>query len=112
MRKLRFRDPDTQRECRFHLFGVAQSGLSRRGLQRARVCRAVAAVGRVRPLCERATDSRAYAIWILAAGLMVGCGIWATHFIAMLAYEPGVDLAYDIALTALSLILAMLITGR
>ena len=27
--------------------------------------------------------------WIMAAGVMVGCGIWATHFIAMLAYEPG-----------------------
>jgi NO-binding membrane sensor protein with MHYT domain len=44
------------------------------------------------------------------AGAATGCGIWATHFIAMLAYEPGVPVAYDIPLTALSLILAIVIT--
>ena len=32
---------------------------------------------------------------------MVGCGIWATHFIAMLAYEPGVPVAYGVGQTAL-----------
>src|ERR1700687_4041219 len=44
------------------------------------------------------------------AGAATGCGIWATHFIAMLAYEPGVPVAYDIPLTALSLVLAVVIT--
>ena len=28
--------------------------------------------------------------WLALAGAATGCGIWATHFIAMLAYEPGV----------------------
>ena len=42
---------------------------------------------------------------------MVGCGIWATHFIAMLAYEPGVPVAYGVSLTALSLLAAMVITA-
>ena len=49
--------------------------------------------------------------WILAAGVMVGCGIWATHFIAMLAYEPGVPVAYGVGQTALSLLAAMVITA-
>ena len=49
--------------------------------------------------------------WIVAAGVTVGCGIWATHFIAMLAYEPGVPVAYGIDQTALSLLAAMVITA-
>jgi diguanylate cyclase (GGDEF)-like protein len=44
------------------------------------------------------------------AGAATGCGIWATHFIAMLAYEPGVPVAYDVPLTALSLVFAIVIT--
>lgn len=50
-------------------------------------------------------------VWLALAGAATGCGIWATHFIAMLAYEPGVAIAYDIVLTGLSLCLAMLITA-
>src|SRR5665213_4246698 len=49
--------------------------------------------------------------WVVAAGVMVGCGIWATHFIAMLAYEPGVPVAYGVGETALSLLAAMIITA-
>ena len=58
----------------------------------------------------RATSGRTRAIWILAAGAATGCGIWATHFIAMLAYEPGIDVAYNIGLTALSLLVAASVT--
>src|SRR5262249_14894076 len=59
----------------------------------------------------RGTLGRVRPAWIVGAGIMVGCGIWSTHFIAMLAYEPGVAVAYGIGLTALSLVAAMLITG-
>jgi NO-binding membrane sensor protein with MHYT domain len=64
-------------------------------------------------LFRRATATAAGTrlIWLALAGAATGCGIWATHFIAMLAYEPGVAIAYDITLTVLSLCLAMLITG-
>ena len=27
---------------------------------------------------------------------VAGCGIWATHFIAMLAYDPGIGAGYDV----------------
>ena len=40
-----------------------------------------------------------------------GCGIWATHFIAMLAYDPGTAAGYNIAITLLSLVLAVAITA-
>jgi PAS domain S-box-containing protein len=51
----------------------------------------------------RATDGRTRVIWILAAGLAGGFGIWATHFVAMLAYEPGITVAYGVTLTVFSL---------
>ena len=49
--------------------------------------------------------------WIAGAGAAAGCGIWATHFIAMLAYEPGVPVGYDVALTTLSLVAAVAMTS-
>jgi diguanylate cyclase (GGDEF)-like protein/PAS domain S-box-containing protein len=58
----------------------------------------------------RAADARARQAWLLLAGAATGCGIWATHFIAMLAYEPSVAVAYDVWLTGLSLVVAMAIT--
>jgi len=59
----------------------------------------------------RATDGRARIGWMLAAGAATGCGIWATHFIAMMAYDPGFWVSYDIGLTALSLLAAIIVTG-
>jgi diguanylate cyclase len=57
-----------------------------------------------------ATAGRVRTAWLALAGVATGCGIWATHFIAMLAYEPGVPVTYDIRLTALSLVLAIAVT--
>lgn len=57
-----------------------------------------------------ATGGGSRAAWLALAGAAAGCGIWATHFIAMLAYTPGFEVAYDITLTAISLCLAMIIT--
>jgi methyl-accepting chemotaxis protein len=59
----------------------------------------------------RSTAGRARLIWIAAAGAASGCGIWATHFLAMLAYDPAVPVAYDIELTILSLVVAAVVTG-
>ena len=55
--------------------------------------------------------ARTRLIWLAIAGGAIGYGIWATHFIAMLAYEPGVPTGYGIVLTALSLAAAMLLTS-
>src|SRR5579863_6152845 len=49
--------------------------------------------------------------WVLAAGLATGSGIWATHFIAMLAYDPGVGIGYDVWLTLLSWVAAVAVTS-
>jgi PAS domain S-box-containing protein len=61
--------------------------------------RAQAAIGRTR------------FIWLSLDAAAAGCGIWATHFIAMLAYDPGIGASYNLTLTILSLLIAVLITG-
>jgi diguanylate cyclase (GGDEF)-like protein/PAS domain S-box-containing protein len=58
----------------------------------------------------RATKQHVRLIWVGCAGASTGFGIWATHFIAMLAYEPGIPVAYDIQLTILSLLAAIGVT--
>src|SRR5665213_1101065 len=59
----------------------------------------------------QASVSRTRLMWLIGAGAATGCGVWATHFIAMLAYEPGILIAYDVALTVLSLAVAVGVTG-
>ena len=59
----------------------------------------------------RATVGRTRTIWVITAGAAAGCGIWATHFVAMLAYDPGISIAYNISLTALSLAAAAAVTA-
>lgn len=44
-------------------------------------------------------------------GLMAGATLWSTHFIAMLAYDPGFDHGYEPVKTALSLVIAVLGTA-
>jgi diguanylate cyclase (GGDEF)-like protein len=53
-----------------------------------------------------AARGRAQAIWIIVAGATTGCDVWATHFIAILAYRPTISIAYRIGLTTLSLVVA------
>ena len=50
-------------------------------------------------------------VWLSLDAAAAGCGIWATHFIAMLGYDPGIGAGYNLALTILSLIIAVSITG-
>jgi diguanylate cyclase (GGDEF)-like protein len=59
----------------------------------------------------QATDGRARSVWLSLGAAAGGCGIWATHFIAMLAYEPDFGAGYNPGLTILSLIFAAAITG-
>jgi diguanylate cyclase (GGDEF)-like protein/PAS domain S-box-containing protein len=48
--------------------------------------------------------------WLSLTGAAAGCGIWATHFIAMLAYQPSIAVTFNTALTVLSLAAAILST--
>ncbi len=64
-------------------------------------------------LFERAqTAGHFKSLRVIAAGSVTAFGVWATHFIGVLAYRPGVELAFDVPLTAGSLLIAAaIITG-
>ncbi|WP_197422464.1 MULTISPECIES: ATP-binding protein [unclassified Phenylobacterium] len=49
--------------------------------------------------------------WIGLTGVAAGCGVWATHFIAMLAYLPQMPTGYEMSTTALSLGMAVVGMG-
>jgi diguanylate cyclase len=59
----------------------------------------------------RKSSARMWWIWLAVSATSTGFAIWATHFIAMLAFTPGVATGYNIALTALSLVVAVVLTG-
>ncbi|MCJ2086054.1 EAL domain-containing protein [Methylobacterium sp. E-005] len=59
----------------------------------------------------RQAGRRGRYLWLAVAAVAGGSGIWATHFLAMLAYAPGLPSAYGIGLTLLSYADAVAITG-
>jgi signal transduction histidine kinase len=58
----------------------------------------------------READTRRGWAWLSAAAIVFGAGVWATHFVAMLAFRPGVPIGYDFALTLLSIVVAVAIS--
>jgi diguanylate cyclase (GGDEF)-like protein len=54
---------------------------------------------------------RASYLWMGGGALAMGIGVWSMHFIGMLAFSLPIDLGYDLALTAFSLLIAVLSSG-
>jgi NO-binding membrane sensor protein with MHYT domain len=50
-------------------------------------------------------------VWLVAAATTMGSGIWSMHFVAMLALIMPIPMSYDIGLTTLSLVVAILVTS-
>lgn len=48
--------------------------------------------------------------WSFLGGVVSGSTVWCTHFVAMLAYTPGASISYDPSLTALSLVIAVIVS--
>lgn len=60
----------------------------------------------------RASAGWVRAAWLGTAAVAMGGGIWAMHFVAMLAFTmPGMAVAYDTGLTLLSAATAIVVTG-
>jgi diguanylate cyclase (GGDEF)-like protein/PAS domain S-box-containing protein len=59
----------------------------------------------------RNSVGRMRGVWLTVSAISTGFGIWATHFIAMLAFTPALPGGYNIELTVLSLIAAIVLTG-
>ena len=50
-------------------------------------------------------------LWLGAAAIAAGSGFWATHFIAMLSFRPGLPVAYDPVMVLTAWVVAVLGTG-
>ncbi|HEX3995317.1 MAG TPA: MHYT domain-containing protein, partial [Acetobacteraceae bacterium] len=59
----------------------------------------------------RRTSGGMQKVWLAIAAFAVGFGIWATHFVAVLAFSSGIPTGYDIPETLVSLGIAVSITG-
>ena len=59
----------------------------------------------------RKSSGQMRGVWLGVSAISTGFGIWATHFVAMLAFTPGIPSGYNIFLTVLSLIAAIVLTG-
>lgn len=54
---------------------------------------------------------RAVHLWTCGGALAMGSGVWSMHFIGMLAFSLPIDLGYDLTLTLVSLLIAVLSSG-
>jgi diguanylate cyclase (GGDEF)-like protein/PAS domain S-box-containing protein len=72
----------------------------------------VASIAAIRLLrYARSSTGQMRSVWLTVSAISTGFGIWATHFVAMLAFTPGIPSGYNIVLTVLSLVAAVLLTG-
>jgi diguanylate cyclase (GGDEF)-like protein len=54
---------------------------------------------------------RAVYLWMGGGALAMGIGVWSMHFIGMLAFSLPISLGYDLGITLLSLLIAVLSSG-
>src|SRR6266478_4813509 len=59
----------------------------------------------------RASRGPARRLWLAAAAITMGGGIWSMHFIAMLAFLMPMVVTFNVDLTVLSLVVAIVVTG-
>jgi len=58
----------------------------------------------------RVSAGRDRLVWLTAGTVVASCGIWATHFVAMLAFQQNLPTGYDLGLTLLSIAIAIGVT--
>ncbi|PPQ27779.1 EAL domain-containing protein [Rhodopila globiformis] len=71
-------------------------------------CICILATGTTTNLLALLQGSKARFPWagLMTTSIVFGCGVWALHFVAMLAYMPGMPVAYSVGATLLSIVLA------
>jgi PAS domain S-box-containing protein len=64
-------------------------------------------------LAARVRDphSSNWKLWVLCGGIAMGIGIWSMHFVATLALKLPIQVMYDLSLTALSWVFAIVACG-
>lgn len=59
-----------------------------------------------------AATGRSRRNWLINGAMAIGTGIWTMHFIAMLGFRvTGTDIRYDVPLTVVSLLVAVVVVG-
>ncbi|MFP2769896.1 putative bifunctional diguanylate cyclase/phosphodiesterase [Oceanisphaera sp. KMM 10153] len=53
------------------------------------------------------TSGRSALLWLIGGSFAMGFGIWSMHFIGMLAFQLPITLGYDVPLTLVSLLIAV-----
>lgn len=56
-------------------------------------------------------DGKSRPFWFCLAAIVSATGIWSTHFVAMLAYQPRIPVRYDLQITLLSALAAIFVGG-
>ena len=59
----------------------------------------------------RKTRAGVRVAWVFLGAVAGGATVWCTHFVAMIAYEPGVQVTYEPGLTGVSLLVAIAGSG-
>jgi diguanylate cyclase len=49
--------------------------------------------------------------WLIGGAFSMGIGIWSMHFVGMLAFSLPIPMGYNVPITLLSLLIAMLVSG-
>jgi len=50
-------------------------------------------------------------LWLLGGAFSMGTGIWSMHFIGMMAFSLPIPMGYDLTVTLLSMLIAILVSG-
>jgi len=60
-------------------------------------------------LCRRVASrsGTARVLWVVSGSFLVGVGIWASHFVGMLAYSSLTEMSYDVPVTTVSLLIGV-----
>ena len=67
---------------------------------------AISMIGRA-----RAAIGKSRLLWVGGAGFLTGSGIWATHFVDMLAYKATLPLGFDVQLTFFSALIPVVLSA-
>jgi len=59
-------------------------------------------------LRTEATANRLLSGWMFVSATVFGCGVWSLHFVAMLAFHPALNVAYDLHATYASIVVSVI----
>src|SRR5262245_15885538 len=57
-----------------------------------------------------ASEGRSAKLWLVGGAFSMGVGIWSMHFIGMLAFSLPIPMGYDVPVTLLSLLIAIVVS--